>query len=240
MRNNCQNKLPPLSQPKCPIPLRVKNGKKPNGQQNFLCKKCKKQFLHEYFYVGSNPMTKYELLCLLMRGNGIRDCSVILKVSFRYILNFILKQADSAMIKPKQKHYQRVIIDEMYSFVQNKGKKCWIFYVYAPETKEILAYTMGKRTKKQLQYLMLKVKELKITIDWYCTDGLKSFVEVLPYYQHLIGKKFTQAIEGTNNLIRQRLHILHRRTAGFSKKLRFQYSIFKIFIFNLNNKSYFL
>jgi hypothetical protein len=40
-------------------------------------------------------------------------------------------------IKPRQKRYIKVQIDEVYSFVNQKSKKVWIFYVYAPETKEI-------------------------------------------------------------------------------------------------------
>ena len=34
----------------------------------------------------------------------------------------------------------------MYSFVGKKGKKVWIFYAYAPETKEILGYQCQKAT----------------------------------------------------------------------------------------------
>lgn len=80
----------------------------------------------------------------------------------------------------------------MYSFVGKKDKKVWLFYAYAPETKEILAITMGKRSRKQLQSLMIQLKNLHIEIDFYCTDKFEAFKEILPYYSHLIGKRFTK------------------------------------------------
>ena len=112
------------------------------------------------------------------------------------------------------------------------------FYAYAPETKEILAITMGKR--KQLQSLMVQIKNLSIEIDFYYTDKFEAFKEVLPYYHHLIGKKFTKNIEGINTLIRSKIARLHRRTTArglprkFSKKLTIQWFLMKIFIFYLN------
>lgn len=125
-------------------------------------------------------------------------------------------------------------IDELYSFVHHKGKKVWIFYVYAPETKEILAMTMGKRSTKQLKNLLTQLECLNLEIDFYCTDAFKNFKQVLPYYQHIIGKSFTKDIEGINTLIRSKIARLHRRSTKFSKKLVYQWYLFKIFIFYFN------
>ncbi len=212
----------------------VKNGKKSTGVQNFLCKNCGKQFQAEYLYQGADPSIKPQLQSSLLHGSGIRDCYKIFGISPKTTLRYILEQGEKVKITPRQKKYKKVQIDELYSFVNQKGKKVWIFYVYAPETKEILAVTMGKRTEKQLRSLMTQLKCLNIEIEFYCTDGFKSFKKVLPYYQHIIGKSFTRDIEGINTLIRSKIARFHRRTTKFSKKLKYQWYLFKIFVFYFN------
>lgn len=93
---------------------------------------------------------------------------------------------------------------------------------------------MGKRNRKQLQSLMVQIKNLSIEIDFYCTDKFEAFKEVLPYYSHLIGKRFTKNIEGINTLIRSKIARFHRRTTKFSKKLTIQWFLMKMFIFYFN------
>lgn len=207
----------------------VKNGKKRTGQQNFKCKTCYRQFQYDYFYQGADPRVKVQIIRHLVRGNGIRDIVSLLHLSTYVIYQCITKYEAQCKIKPRQDYYENVIIDELYSFVGKKAKKVWIFYAFAPETNEILAVTMGKRSSKQLEYLKLKIKHLRIQIGFYCTDGLKSFQEILPKQQHLIGKKFTQAIEGFNTNVRAKLAFLTRRSTRFAKKIKYQWKIFNIF-----------
>ncbi len=53
---------------------------------------------------------------------------------------------------------------------------------------------------------------------WYCSDDWRAFKAVLPYDRHLIGKCFTQAIEGVNTCLRTRNGRVARKTTCFSKK----------------------
>ena len=220
--------------PHCHSSKVVKNGKRNTGRQVFLCRSCGKQFQVEYFYQGADPLIKPQLLSSLLHGSGLRDCTKIFGVSPKTSLRLIEKTAKTLVTKPRLKRYKRVQIDELYSFVNQKGKKVWIFYVYAPETKEILAVTMGKRSIKQLRSLMLQLKHLRIEIEFYCTDGFKGFQALLPYFNHLIGKDFTKDIEGVNTVIRSKIARLHRRTTKFSKKLKYHWYLFKIFVFYFN------
>jgi hypothetical protein len=59
-------------------------------------------------------------------------------------------------IVPKKKHDERILMDELYCFLHHKGKKLWVFYACAPETKEILAFTMDKRIIRQVRYLFFR------------------------------------------------------------------------------------
>jgi len=221
----------------CSSPKVVKNGLKSTGKQNFLCKDCNKQFQQDYTYNGANPAVKQQVISSLIHGSGIRDCASVFKISRQTVLNLIEKTGKQLKIVPSKKYYEQIQIDELYSFVNSKGKKVWIFYAYAPETKEILAFTMGRRTTQQVRYLMLKIKHLKIEIGCFRTDGFEGFKSVLSKYQHLIGKEYTKHIEGRNTHIRARIARLQRRSTKFSKKLFFQWWLFTIFVYALNFKS---
>lgn len=229
----CEIKIK-VSCPHCHSSKVVKNGHKRTGQQNFLCKDCGKQFQYNYFYLGADPSVKHRVKSSLLHGSGIRDCVKIHGMSAKTVLKMLVSEGKKIVLRPRQRRYHKILFDEMYSFIGHKGKKVWIFYAYAPETREILAVTMGKRNIRQFRYLMLKIKHLKIEVDFYCTDAFEGFASVLPFYQHIIGKAFTKPIEGVNNAIRSKIARLHRRTTKFSKKLTNQWFLFLIFAFYFN------
>ena len=226
-----------LYYPHCFATKIVRNGHKKNKIQNYLCRNCGKQFQHENLYRGCQTDTKQLLIKMLVNGNGIRDIGNILAVSLGYVLRTLLRVGECIQIKPARRHYHRVQIDELYSFVGHKQKKVWILYAYCAETDEILAMTAGKRGAKQIKD---RLKGLEgITVDWWCKDAWSAFKEVLPYYEHLIGKRFTKAIEGVNTSLRNTCKRLHRRTTSFSKKVRNHWFALKMVVHHRNgNLSY--
>jgi insertion element IS1 protein InsB len=174
---------------------------------------------------------------MLVNGNGIRDIANILGVSLNCVLRTLLKVGELIHIKPVDKRYHRVQIDELYSFVGHKQKKVWMLYAYCAETDEILAMTAGKRSAKQVKDLLKRLEDIQV--DWWCTDAWSAFKEVFPYYQHLIGKRFTKAIEGVNNSLRNACKRLHRRTTSFSKRVRNHWFAIKMVVHQRNgNLSY--
>jgi insertion element IS1 protein InsB len=177
---------------------------------------------------------------MLIRGSGVRDIAYVLQIATKSVLCFIEKFAKTIQNKPflipKEKIYQVVQIDEMYTFVQNKGKKVWIFYAYSPETGEILAATMGKRTEKQVKNLLTHLKALNIEILSWATDHFAGFQNLFPKDKHLIGKEYTKHIEGKNCAVRAHLARFQRRSTKFSKKLFFQWYLFRFFAFRNNNR----
>ena len=207
---------------------------KKNGNQNFLCRNCKKQFQHEYLYRGADPDVRRLMQKMLLRGSSLSDISTILLLSMGTILRFILNFGKSIQIIPQKTRYQRVQIDEMGSFVQKKKKKVWILYAYCSDSKEILAVTMGKRNKARIKDLLKRLQNIEI--DFFATDGWQAFKSELPYLKHLIGKKYTKGIEGRNTWIRRRMARLFRRSTTFSKRLTYHWVHFKILVFALQNK----
>lgn len=223
--------------PHCQSANIVKNGKKANGKQNYLCKSCKKQFQNEYLYNASKPEIKTLIKRMLLRGSSIRDIHSVLMVSIGSVLRLILKWGQSIQIKPRKKYYHKVQIDEIYSFVRHKGKKVWILYAYCAESKEILAITMGSRSKTRIKDLLNRLQG--IDIGFYLTDSWEAFKTYLPYFKHLVGKCFTKGIEGRNTWLRRRLARLFRRSTTFSKKVLYHWLHLKILVWaNQNQLSY--
>lgn len=194
----------------------IKNGRKKNGMQTYQCKSCGKQFQGAYLYWGAERRVKQLALRMLTRGSGIRDIAYVLNISQTCVLG-ILKSQSGIELKPRLQHYHQVQVDELYSFVGSKKKKVWILYAYCAATKEILALTMGKRSKKTVKDLFKRMKNIEV--NFWCTDAWKAFREVFPADKHLIGKKFTKAIEGVITSLRNCCKRLIRRTTAFSKKL---------------------
>lgn len=219
----------------CPYCLSAKvvgNGKKKSGAQNYLCKGCGKQFQKDYLYWGADNGVKDKILPMLLRGSGVRDTAAVLGISVNCVLRHLVKEASGVTVKPKQSRYHRVQIDELWSYVRCKEKKVWLLYAYCAQSGEILGFTMGKRSSKTVKNLLLKLKNLEI--DFFCTDDWEAFRSVLPYYQHLIGKQFTRAIEGVNTWFRTRIRRLMRKTVCFSKKVYNHYAMIKLVIYHRN------
>lgn len=222
----------------CPYCLGVKvvrNGLKSSGAQNLLCKGCGKQFQSEYLYWACDQKRRDLVLRMLVRGSGVKDCAAVLGISKEAVLRCILRSALPIEVKPAEKRYDRVQIDELWSYVGKKKRKVWLLYAYCARSGEILAFTMGKRSITTVKNLMVKLKYIEI--DFFCTDRWEAFTAVLPYERHLIGKMFTKAIEGINTWFRTRLRRLVRRTVCFSKKLIYHYSMAKILIFYKNQQA---
>ena len=174
-------------------------------------------------------------MSLLLRNGGVRDIETVLSVSRRYVLNALLSYASKCMLIPRQRHYKSVQIDEFWSYVGKKRRKRWLIYAYAPETKEVLAYVIGRRDIKTVKKLYAKLKELEI--DEYCTDNWRAFVSVFADENHKIGKEFTRDIEGVNNSLRVRNRRFVRRTTCFSKEDKYHEAAIKI-MFHQRNYAY--
>ena len=174
-----------------------------------------KTYQESYLYRGANPDIKELASKMLVRGSGTRDIAHVLSISRNCVSNLIASYA-SINLKPSNVHYNQVQVDELYSFVQTKQKKVWILYAYCAETKEILAVTMGKRSKKTVLELYNRLKDIQV--NFWCTDHWEAFKAIFPSEKHKVGKEFTKAIEGVNTYLRGVCKRLIRRTTAFSKK----------------------
>jgi transposase-like protein len=105
-----------------------RNAKKPYGKQNYLCKKCGRQFIgnHALWYKGCHSSLKQKILLMLVRGIGIRDTAEIEKISIKKLLPVLL--CFLHMIQPRRQYYDCLEADEFWTYAEKKSAKLWFIY----------------------------------------------------------------------------------------------------------------
>jgi len=106
-------------------------------------------------------------------------------------------------------------LDEMWSFVQNKGNPRWLWLAIDHSSHTILAYTFGQR--KDVVFRELKVLLEPFGITMFYTDDWGAYERNIEAENHTVGKASTQAIERQNLTLRTRIKRLARKTICFSK-----------------------
>ena len=108
-------------------------------------------------------------------------------------------------------------LDEMWSFVQNKGNQRWLWLAIDHDTRSVLAYTFGKRKDEVFRELQALLEPFGITM--FYTDDWGSYDRNIDPDKHTISKKNTQAIERKNLTLKTRIKRLCRKTICFSKSV---------------------
>jgi IS5 family transposase len=70
---------------------------------------------------------------MLVRGVDIRDISVIEQISVNKVLSVLVNS--SRIITPKRAHYDKLEVDEFWTYVGNKKNKAWLIYAYHRASK---------------------------------------------------------------------------------------------------------
>lgn len=108
-------------------------------------------------------------------------------------------------------------LDEMWSFVQNKENQRWLWLAVDHNTRQVLAYTFGRR--KDIVFKELKFLLEPFGITMFYTDDWGSYERNINPEIHTVSKKNTQIIERKNLTLRTRIKRLCRKTICFSKSV---------------------
>ena len=121
----------------CPdCPSLKKNGIKSYGKQNYQCKDCKRQFIgdHALTYQGCHSQIEDKIGLMTVRGCGVRDKAVMASVSIGKVLSIM--GSTVYKIVPKKRYYERLEVDEFWTYVYRKKRKVWLIYAYDRATNE--------------------------------------------------------------------------------------------------------
>jgi len=170
-----------------------------------------------------------------LNGSGIRDTARVLRVSPTTVMKLIREQAENLPPEKLPERVTDVELDEMWSFVEKKKNQCWLWLAYSSKHRQMLAFSLGKRTDESLRNLLGKLSAVQITR--FYTDNWESYQNLIPEVRHWIGKSGTQRIERQNLNFRTHLKRLQRRTICFSKTKKMLEAIVKLYIHQLNSTS---
>ena len=174
-----------------------RNGIKSYGKQNYFCKDCHR---HELSHKGCQSHIDAKIRLMLVRGCSIADIMVIEQVSKAKVLSVLT--SSNHQIKPRDKHYDTLEVDEFWTYVGCKQNKVWLIYAYDKHTDEIVAYVWGKRNLTTAKQLKARLAWLGVSFDTIACDNKDSFLTAFKDYNMQVGKRFTTGIEGNNTRFR--------------------------------------
>jgi insertion element IS1 protein InsB len=233
--------------PACGSTQFKKNGHIHSGKQNYQCTTCGRQFVasaEERIIADEQRMLIEHLLRERISLRGI--CRAV-GVSLTWLLHFMVECFAAC---PDHLHAQLpvsptdVVIrqleaeaDELWSFVQKKANKQWIWIAMDAKTRQIIAFHVGDRSRDSAKQLWAKIPLVYREQATFHTDQYDAYTGVIPAERHrAITKRArkTNHIERFNNTLRQRVSRLVRETLSFSKKLAHHIGAIKYFICHYN------
>ncbi len=206
----------------------VKNGTTKNKKQQYKCKKCKKHFISHYTYKAYHYKVNEIIVNLLKRGVGIRDIAGAIEISTTTVLRrivLIARKINKPPILPNRIYE----VDEMRCYLRKKTKPIWIVYALDRESKEVINFSIGSRTKQTLSY---------VTNSVILSKPKKVYTDKLIHYKslfsssditHKVTRFGTNRIERKNLSLRTHLKRLNRKTICFSRSFIILMCVLKIY-----------
>jgi IS1 family transposase len=234
--------------PNCQSTHYKKNGHIHNGKQNYRCKACGRQFVLDKQQKIIPDYVKTLIKKALLERNSLRGICRIFSVSLTWLLAYMTtlfaELPDDLNFKPRQTRNGRILLysleieaDEMWSFVQKKDNKQWIWIALDVQTRQVIAFHVGSRDKEAARQLWQKIPPVYQQHADFYTDLYESYVDVIPKAQHrrvIKQSGLTNHIERFNNTLRQRVSRLVRDSLAFSKKIENHINAIAYFICHYN------
>jgi len=127
-------------------------------------------------------------------------------------------------------------LDELWSFVDNKANKRWVWIALARDTRQVVAYVIGDRGERTCRRLWERIPGSYK--GGYCYSDLwEAYRAVIPEDRHeAVGKDSgeTAHVERFNNTLRQRVGRFVRRTLSFSKSDEMHEVCLELFLHRYN------
>jgi insertion element IS1 protein InsB len=233
--------------PECGSQVFKKNGHIHKGKQNHPCKDCGRQFVVDapHREIGAEQRTGVErLLCERISLPGI--CRAI-GVSIGWLMDFLVARCAAVpadLPLPPVSSSREVLLgcldaeaEELWSFVQKQATPQWVWLARDRQTRQILAFHIGDRSRDSAKHLWANIPERYRERAIFYPDPYAASIGVIPAAQHKpIGKdaRKTNHIERFNNTLRQRVSRLVRSTLAFSKNMENHIGAIRYFICHYN------
>ena len=186
---------------------------------------------------------------LLLERISLRGICRSMQVSIQWLLQYIDKlyqqQPDHLNLQVRIKMNINDVtifsidnqLDEMWSFVERKTNKQWIWIAMDTNSRQVIAFHVGDRGILGASKLWKKIPNIYKKHAIFHTDNWDAYLSIIPPDQHQIVSKSSGKnadIERLNCTIRQRNSRLVRQSLSFSKKLENHVGSLKYFFCNYN------
>lgn len=203
-----------------------KNGTTRRGKQNYKCRDCGRQFVEDPQWQPKSKDTFGLVNVLLLEKIPLAGIARVTQVSDSWLQEYVndayAEVTRTASVVPKAKGKLTVQMDELWSFVDDKGNKQWVWLAIDADTREIIGCHIGDRSRTSARQLWQSLPAVYRQCAKVYTDHWEAYETVIPSKRHFaVGKEsgLTSYIERLNNTMRQRVSRLVRKTLSFSKKL---------------------
>jgi insertion element IS1 protein InsB len=212
--------------PRCNSDKTVKNGRIHNGKPKFKCKVCSRQLVE---YPQNRPIldsTKPIIDKLLLERISLAGICRAMGVSEKWLYHYkAVKYANmpsQLAVKPKKTGKLTVQMDELWSFVNHKNNKQWVWVAVDAKTKEMVGLHIGDRSQASAKALWDSLPPVYRQGAVCYTDFWEAYQGILPSKRHRAVHKNTgktNLIERLNGTLRPRISRLVRSSLSFSKNL---------------------
>ena len=217
---------PLLQCPTCASNDLNKNGMTRHGNQNYKCRDCGRQFVENPKWSRIGEDAKSLIDRMLLEKMPLAGIARSLQISEswlqQYVNTYYATVPQSVQVQPKPRRRLTVQMDELWSFVDDKGSEKWVWLALDVETREIVGCYIGDRSGESAKALWRTLPAVYRQCAVCYGDFWVSYPVALPSQRHqAVGKEsgLTSYLERFNNTLRQRVSRLVRTTLSFSKKL---------------------
>ena len=212
--------------PKCSSEKTVKNGHIHNGKQRFKCHDCGRQFVENPTKIVIDQEKRELIDRLLLERISLAGIARVAQVSERWLQTYVNEKyalvPREISVTAKKKGRLTIQCDELWSFVDNKGNKQWVWLALDADTREIVGVYIGDRDEQAARKLWDSLPPIYRQCAVAYTDFWAAYGAVFSTKRHrAVGKEIgnTSYIERFNNALRQRVLRLVRKNLSFSKSL---------------------
>lgn len=217
---------PYLQCPNCGSDDIVKNGTTRRGKQNYKCRDCGRQFVENPQWKRIPPDSKATIHRLLLERISLAGIARAMQVSINWLQRYVNAHyatiPQRVHVLPKARQRLNVQMDELWSFVDDKGNEQWVWLALDRDTREIVGCYIGNRSGEAASALWDSLPSVYRQCAVFYTDQYVAYPVALPRTRHqAVGKEtgLTSYIERFNNTLRQRVSRLVRKTLSFSKNV---------------------
>jgi IS1 family transposase len=187
---------------------------------------------------------KQQIIDMSLNASGVRDTARVLRISTDTVLSELRKKEaalesvntiflrthnpDDIAVAIERAGEAEAEMDEMWSFVGNKGNPRWLWHAIDHRTGKVLAYVFGRR--KDEVFLQLKTLLEPFGLTRFYTDHWGAYERHLDPDMHRPGKRNTQKIERKHLTLRTRIKRLVHKTICFSKSIQMHAIVIGLFV----------